>query len=45
MPRVARQIAKVAFIVVLAFFFPKIVLGYLLCGLYDVSRNNERTIS
>jgi beta-hydroxylase len=45
MPRVARQIAKVAFIVVLAVFFPKIVVGYVLCGLYDVSRNDERTIS
>jgi len=41
----ARQIAKVVFILVpLAYFFPKIVLAYLLCGLYDVSRNDERTL-
>jgi aspartyl/asparaginyl beta-hydroxylase (cupin superfamily) len=45
MRRVARQIAKIVFILVpLAYFFPKIVLAYLLCGLYDVSRNDERTL-
>ena len=42
---VARQIAKVVFILLpLAYFFPKIVLIYLVCGLYDVSRNSERTL-
>jgi beta-hydroxylase len=45
MRRAARQIAKVVFILVpLAYFFPKIVLAYLLCGLYDVSRNDERSV-
>lgn len=44
MPRVVRQIAKLALIVApLAYFFPKFVLAYVLCGLYDVSRNDERT--
>jgi len=42
---VAKQVAKVDFVLLpLAYFFPKIVLTYLLCGLYDVSRNDERTL-
>ena len=46
MRRVVRQFAKVFFIAVpLAFFFPKIFLIYSVCGLYDVSRNDERTLS
>jgi beta-hydroxylase len=41
---VARRAVKLALIVVpLAYVFPKFVLFYALCAIYDVSRNSERT--
>ena len=41
---VARRAAKLVLIVVpLAYVFPKFVLFYIACAIYDVSRNSERT--
>jgi hypothetical protein len=41
---VARRAAKLALVVLpLAYFFPKFVLFYIACAIYDVSRNSERT--
>ena len=44
MRRTVRRIAKVILIAApVAYFFPKIFLLYAMCGIYDVSRNDERT--
>jgi aspartyl/asparaginyl beta-hydroxylase len=43
MRKVARQSAKIILIAGLAYFFPKLVLLYMACGIYDVSRNSART--
>jgi beta-hydroxylase len=43
MRKVVRQIAKVVLILVLGYFFPRLFLLYAICGLYDVSRNDQRT--
>jgi aspartyl/asparaginyl beta-hydroxylase (cupin superfamily) len=45
MRRVLRQSAKVFIVVLLAYLFPKVVLIYLICGLYDVLRNDERNLA
>lgn len=44
MRRVVRQIAKLFIFLAVAYVFPKIILVYVVCGLYDVSRNDERTL-
>ena len=43
MRKFARQAGKIVLIFMLAYLFPKIVLFYLACGVYDVSRNSART--
>ncbi|MBV9289634.1 MAG: aspartyl/asparaginyl beta-hydroxylase domain-containing protein [Hyphomicrobiales bacterium] len=43
MRRFARQTGKIVLIFILAYLFPKIVLFYVVCGIYDVSRNSGRT--
>ncbi len=43
MRRSLRQVAKVVFAAAVAIVFPKIFVLYALCGIYDVSRNDERT--
>ncbi|HTR12565.1 MAG TPA: aspartyl/asparaginyl beta-hydroxylase domain-containing protein [Roseiarcus sp.] len=44
MRRVTRRIGQVLLLIVAAYLFPKLVLFYLACGLYDVLRNDERTL-
>jgi len=43
MRKLARQTAKIVPILILAYFFPKLVLFYVACGVYDVSRNSAWT--
>lgn len=44
MRRLAGRVVKVVVILaLLAYFFPKVALIYILCGIYDVLRNDERT--
>jgi aspartyl/asparaginyl beta-hydroxylase (cupin superfamily) len=43
MRKFARQAAKIALIAGLAYVFPKLVLLFVACGIYDVSRNRART--
>lgn len=44
MRRIVRRIAKVILVAApVAYFLPKIFLLYAICGIYDVSRNGERT--
>ena len=44
MRKLMRTSGKILFILLpLAYFFPKLVAFYLVCGLYDVMRNDERT--
>jgi len=44
MRKVTRRIAQVLLLIAVAYLFPKLVLFYLACGLYDVLRNDERTL-
>ena len=45
MRRNLRRIAKIAVAAAVAYVFPKIFLVYAICGIYDVSRNDERTLA
>ena len=44
MRKVTRRVGQVPLIVIVACVFPKLVLVYAACGLYDVLRNDERTL-
>jgi beta-hydroxylase len=45
MRKTARQVAKVAVVALpVAYFFPKLFLLYLICGIYDVWRNDEPSL-
>src|SRR5271166_789555 len=44
MRKIMRRIGQVLLLIVVAYLFPKLVLFYVACGLYDVLRNAERTL-
>ena len=43
MRKFARQTGKIVLIFIFAYLFPRFVLFYMACGIYDVSRNSART--
>jgi beta-hydroxylase len=45
MRRLSRRFAKFVVVLLVAYLFPKLVLVYLICGSYDVLRNDERNLA
>ncbi len=45
MKKILTRIAQLLLVVVLCWFFPKFMLFFILCGIYDVSRNKPLTFA